>query len=362
MNIGKLKYVEAGYLDTPVEYLENLSKRIGKAKIYIKRDDMTGLGLGGNKARKLNYLIKDALDKGYTAVLTYGGVQTNHGRMTVAAALKYGLKPILVLTGDKPEYASGNLILDTMMGADIYFADTKAFENLEPEEKAAKTAEFMKKCTDEIVAKYESGGDKVYLVPVGGQGVIGSAGYVQVIPEILAQMNLSDIKIDCLVAGYGSTGTFAGLVAGAKYYNAPFEIIGVPVSPTYRSAQVTADFVNEISDYYDMGFKITPDDIRIENGPADALYSGEAYNKPDALTRKYMAMLAQTEGIFTDPCYTGKVLHGVIDMVEREIIPKNKSVMMLHSGGTPAIWSKEHLDDMQSDFYKDYEKLTVFKA
>lgn len=362
MDIKTLEKLPIGYVDTPLEYLENLTKKIGKSKIYVKRDDMTGLALGGNKARKLNYLVKDAVDKGYTALLTFGGVQTNHGRMTVGAAVKYGLKPILLLGGKKPDYCSGNLILDTMMGTDVYFYDTSVFNDLPAAEKAEKTAEFLKKCTDEIIQKYEKQGDKVYSIPVGGQGVIGSAGYIEAVPEIMKQMKEQNINAKYLVAGYGSTGTFAGLVAGALHYKAPFKVIGIPVSPTYRPVENTVDFVNELSKTYDLGFTATAEDICIENGPADAPYSGEAYNKPDSTTREYIELLASTEAIFADPCYTGKVFRGTVEMIKSGKIEPDAGVIFLHTGGSPAIWAKEHLDDMQDQFYNNYDKLTQFTA
>ena len=119
MKIENLKKANVGYTNTPLEFMENLSKKLGKGNLYIKRDDMSGLALGGNKTRKLEYLVQFAIDNGYTALMTFGGVQTNHGRLTVAAAVKYGLKPILVLKGKKPDYLSGNLLLDRLMGADI---------------------------------------------------------------------------------------------------------------------------------------------------------------------------------------------------------------------------------------------------
>lgn len=362
MNIKDLKRAAAGYVDTPLEFMPNLTKEIGKGKLYIKRDDMTGLAFGGNKARKLDYLVQYALDNGYGALMTFGGVQTNHGRMTVAAAVKHGLKPILVLTGAKPDYCSGNLILDKMMGADTYFIDTSTLANLPEAEKKEKTAAFLKKCTDEILEKYAAMGIKVLNVPVGGQGVIGSAGYIQAVPEIMRQMEEQGIEAKYLVCGYGSTGTFGGLVAGAKYYNAPFQVIGVPVSPVVgRGPDVTATFVNELSEFYDMGFTVTEEDIRIEPGTPEDPYGGVGYNIPDSHTRKFMTLLARTEAIFTDPCYTGKIFHGFVDLIERGVIPEGENAIFLHSGGTPAIWSKEHLDDMQDEFWNNVEGITILK-
>lgn len=356
MNIETLKYVQAGYVDTPLEYMPALTKELGGAKLYIKRDDLTGLALGGNKARKLDYIVQYALENGYTALMTFGGVQTNHGRLTVAAAVKYGLKPILVLKGAKPEKLSGNLLLDRLMGSDIYFVDTAAADSLPEEERAAAKQNYLDECTAKIIADYESQGEKVLSIPIGGQTVIGSAGYIQAIPEIMQQMKEQNIDAKYLVVGYGSTGTFAGLWAGAKYYNAPFEVIGIPIEPDYRPVQETVDFINELSKTFDLGFTCTADDLHLEYGEGENFYGGIGYNEPDHLTQNYIELMAKTEAIFLDPCYTGKVFHGFADIVRKGIIPADSTAIFVHTGGAPGLWSQEHLDSMQEIFWADEEK------
>lgn len=361
MKVNEIKKVEVGYLNTPLEYMPNLTKEIGKGKLYIKRDDMTGLAFGGNKARKLDYLVQDAIEDGCNALMTFGGVQTNHGRMTVAAAVKYGMKPILVLTGPKPDYCSGNLILDRMMGADIHFIDTSAYADLPEPEKSEKTAAFLAQETEKLVAEYEKQGIHPYNVPVGGSSLVGAAGYINAIPEIMQQMKDQGIKAKYLVCGYGSMGTFGGLWAGAKYYNAPFEVIGVPVSPTFRGPEQIAGFIGKLSDEYELDITCSPEEIHLATGSKESPYYGVGYNIPDPVTQEYMALLARTEGIFTDPCYSGKIFHGFVDLVKSGVIPEGENAIFLHSGGTPAIWSKEHLDAAQEMFY-DGEGLFVHKA
>lgn len=363
MNIKELKHAQVGYLNTPLEYMPHLTERLGRGKLYIKRDDLTGIAMGGNKARKLDYLVQYAKDNGYTALMTFGGVQTNHGRLTVAAAIKHGLKPILVLKGAKPDSCSGNLILDRLMGADIIFVDSSAADKLTGKEREAVKEEFLKECTQKILTKYEAMGEKVLNIPVGGQGVIGSAGYIQAIPEIMGQMEEQGITAKYLVAGYGSTGTFAGLWAGARYYNAPFEVIGIPIEPDYRLVEATADFINQLSDFYEMGFRITSKDIHLELGEEDNLYGGIGYNEPDHITQSYIQLLAREEAIFADPCYTGKVLHGFVDMIEKGIIPYGENAILLHTGGAPGLWTKEHLESMQEIYWSDEAKdhVTVMK-
>ena len=357
MKIEQLNYVPAGYLNTPLEYMPALTKKLGRGKLYIKRDDMTGLALGGNKARKLNYIVQYALENGYTALMTFGGVQTNHGRLTVAAAIRYGLKPILVLKGAKPDYMSGNLLLDRLMGSDIRFVDTTAAESLPEPERSRVKQEYLDKCTAEIIAEYEARGDKVLSVPVGGQTVVGSAGYVQAIPEIMRQMEEQGIQAKHLVVGYGSTGTFAGLWAGAKYYNAPFEVLGIPIEPDYRPTEETAAFINQLSDTFEMGFHCRAEDLHLEYGQGENFYGGVGYNEPDPITQQYIQLLAETEAIFVDPCYTGKVFHGFVDLARQGKL--DDGAIFLHTGGAPGLWSEEHLDDMQARFWSDEEKDNV---
>ena len=335
MGIENLKKVKLGNYPTPLEKMDNMTKLLGKGDLYIKRDDVTGPAFGGNKTRKLEYLIREAIETGCTAVLTVGGTQTNHGRTTVGAAVKYGLKPILVLSGKDTGYLSGNLNLDAMMGADIYFVSDPS-----------KSAEVIA----DVVKKYEAQGDKVYVIPGGGSNPVGAVGYIMSVKEILDQMKEQSIKIDHLVCTVGSMGTFGGMILGAKYFNAPFDVIAVPVSPAPKGAKEkdVADFVNKVSETYGMGITITPEDVKIAYGPDDAPYSGEQYNKPDPITREAIITLAMNEGIFLDPTYTGKTFRGFIDMVkDGDLIKDGENAIFLHTGGAMALWTKEHLDDMQ---------------
>lgn len=335
MKVEEMKKIHLGEYPTPLEKMENLTRKYGKSNLYIKRDDATGPAFGGNKTRKLEYIMKEAVDEGYTVMITVGGPQTNHGRTTVAAAIKCGLKPVLVLSGHAPKYLSGNLTLDAMMGAEIIFA-----------------GDNMEGAVQATVEKYKKMGEKPYFLPSGGTGMTGVVGYIMTIPEIMKQCEEMDIHPKYLVCAVGSLGTYGGLNVGAKYFNAPFKILGVPVSPKAEDPRIRAsEFMNEVSEYYNMGLHFEVEDLLINNGPEDAPYSGEQYNKPDPLTRKYMFELAKEEGIILDPTYTGKAFRGFLNMVENGTIKPDEDAIFLHTGGAVAVWTKEHLDDMQKELF-----------
>ena len=333
MKLEDVKKIKLGEYPTPLEEMKNLTKKHnggGKARLFIKRDDATGPAFGGNKTRKLEYVMKEALDQGYTAMLTVGGPQTNHGRTTVAAAIKCGMKPILVLGGEAPDYLSGNLTLDAMMGADIYFTANR--EN----------------AVEEVIKQYEEKGEKVYYLPAGGTGTTGVVGYINAVKEIMDQCAEQGLNPKYLVCTVGSLGTFGGLNVGVKYYNAPFKVLGIPVSPGEKN-EGAAKFINDVFKFYEMDFHVEPEDLLIEYGPEDAPYAGEQYNKPDPLTRAAMFELAREEGVISDPTYTGKTLRGLLDLVDSGKL--DGDIIFLHTGGAMAVWTKEHLDDMQQELF-----------
>ena len=333
MKLEDISKFNLGVYPTPLEKMNNLSAHFGKGDLFIKRDDTTGPSLGGNKTRKLEYLLHDAISKGYTAVLTVGGPQTNHGRMTASAAIKLGLKPILVLMGKPQAYFSGNLALIAMMGVDI------VFDNGKHEETVADT-----------IRRYESSNEKVYFIPAGGSDNIGALGYIHAVKELLVQMDALDIHSKYLVCSLGSMGTFGGLCIGARYFGAPFRVIGVPVAPQDNGIfKRAADYLNRVCSHYELNITFIPDDMQIMNGPENDFYSGNAYNVPDPKTRRAMFLLAKTEGIILDPVYTGKAFRGFCDMLKTGVIEPDSKPIFLHSGGAMAVWTKEHLDDMQAE-------------
>ncbi len=350
----KIEKVQTAILPTPLHKMENLTKQVGLGDLYIKRDDMTGFAMGGNKLRKLDYVVKYCLDNGYTTILTQGGPQTNHGRLTAAACAKYGLKCILFLLGKPSDYMSGNQVLDRMMGADIYYSDMSRYlsENKDKpfDVQVKEYKEIKNGWVKEVVDKYEANGEKVYDLPIGGHTLEGVLGYVDCVEEVMEQMKTQNIKIDYLVVGNGSGGTLSGLLLGAKYHNAPFKIISANISKkSDKEMQGIVDFANQTSEKFDMGVTVTLEDLHYTCND----HVGPGYNVPDEETRKVMYRLASAEGILTDPCYTGKSFASFLDLVEKgEVIPKGSSAVFLHTGGVPGIYTKEHLDAMQEELWK----------
>ncbi len=351
--LKKIEKVQTAILPTPLHKMDNLTKQVGMGDLYIKRDDMTGLAMGGNKLRKLDYVIKYCLDNGYTTVLTHGGPQTNHGRLTAAACAKYGLKCALFLMGKKEDYMSGNQVLDRMLGADIYFSDMSRYltENKDKpfDVQVAEYKEIRASWVDEVIAKYEAQGEKVYNLPVGGHTPEGVLGYVDCVEEIMEQMKAQNLTIDYMVVGNGSGGTLAGVLLGAKYHKAPFKIIAANISKkSEKEMQEVIEYANKTSEIFEMGVTVTTEDLHHYCNE----YVGVGYNIPDEETRKTMYRLASAEGILTDPCYSGKSFASFLGLVEKgEIIPKGASAVFLHTGGTPGIYTKEHLDAMQEELW-----------
>ncbi len=327
----KVDKMKTGFLDTPIHKLDNISKDL-RCNIYIKRDDMTGYAFGGNKLRKLDYLIKDALDKGCDTLLTYGGPQTNHGRLTASVAARFGMKSIIIMDGQKPKEASGNIILDLMMNSDLYFTDN---------------AEKKDSIREEVINKYESQGHKVYEIPVGGSSELGILGYFDAAEEINSQINTMDIDLDFIVCGYGSAGTYGGLLLGKKYFNNKYKVIGVSVSEkSEKQISNDIDYMNRAAVKYNMGIKLTRDDLWIEKG-----FVGKGYNIPDEETRKTIYYVAGKEAVILDPCYTGKAFRGMMNLIKEGKIVPNSNVLFIHTGGTPGIYVKEHLEEFQKELW-----------
>ena len=335
---------------TPLQRMENLEQALGCGPLYIKRDDLTPLGLGGNKTRKLEFLLGDALAGGADTLVTVGGVQTNHGRLTAAAAAKAGLACTLVLDGARPEKLSGNLLLDCLLERLERELDEQSEHSRESHRRLwdHKDGRSTSAVIEETLAALQAAGRAPYFIPEGGSNAVGSAGYLAMVPELLAQADSLPVPPARLVCTMGSLGTFAGLWLGARAFGAPFSVTGVAVNPTTGyTREKAAALVNEMSAAYGLDIAAAPEDMDIIYADAAHDYAGPGYNVPDAKTRGAVELLARTEGIFLDPCYTAKSFRGFCD-IAREL---DGGAIFVHTGGTPALWTQEHLDAFAADYW-----------
>lgn len=319
--IDKIPTIKLASIPTPLEEAPRLAHKIGLSKLFIKRDDLTGFAGGGNKARKLEYDFAQIINDGYDVVLTAGGIQSNHARMTAAAARKLRLDIKLVLGGPNFEITKGNLLLDVMFGAEIrYLVDDDANASLENE---------MQKWSDELKNK----GHKPFVIPIGGSTGLGALGYVKAMQELAAQLPNGDVQI---ILGVGSCGTFAGTILGAKIFMPKARIIGISVSRTVDTIKKrTAEIISESAGLIDC--KINVDDLLIE------CYDNyfEEYGTITKEGEQAIYNCANLEGVLLDPIYTGKVMAGLTDLTNKNIIDKNIPVVFIHTGGMPIIFSFE---------------------
>ena len=354
MNIESINKTSVGILNTPIQRLNRLSEKLG-INLFIKRDDLNGLAFGGNKLRKLDYFIYEAVQQGADRIITYGSNQSNHGRLTAAAAAKFGMKCAILMDELPPEKATGSLLIDRVLGADIYFMDDSDFCNDPEAEYHEKVRKLYAQATEKVKAKYEAEGEKVYIVPEGGSSPLGALGYFNAAKEIAAQADEMGVAFDYVVTVLGSTATFGGLILGTKYYNTGWTCVGVNMAPysEYAMGRRIA-FINRVSDYWNLGISIGMDDMIV-----DSSAGGPGYNVPDPKTREYIYLMAREEGIILDPCYTAKAFGGIVEMSKDGRLPEGSNVLLIHTGGTPGIFAQEHVDAMQEELW-DGEK-TIFR-
>lgn len=315
-------------LPTPTQRLNGISELTG-CDCWIKRDDMTDWGMGGNKLRKLEYLLWDARRQGATVLLTYGGAQTNHGRLTAAVAARYGMKCAILCPDQHPDQVNGNILLDRIMGAEVYVQDGGSIKEL----------------SQRVIAQYEAAGEKVYEIPVGGSNTVGLRGYFACAEELKIQLDQLGWQPDYIVCAAGSLGTYLGLWMGAKHYGLAGDVTGVAISPWGQDKE------KRLMDYYAQGCQefglpqlAGREDFHIETG-----YVGEGYNSTDARARRAIYLMGRKEAILLDPCYTGKAFGGLLDMMETGKIPKGSRVLFLHTGGTPALYNPKHQQALEAE-------------
>ena len=316
--------VRLGHLPTPLEPMDRLSEELNGPRFWVKRDDCTGLSSGGNKTRKLEFLIADALEKNATCVITQGATQSNHARQTAAAAAKVGLGCHILLedrTGyNSEEYnLNGNVLLDQLHGATISKRNGGA----------DMTAEM-----EVLASQLLSDGETPYIIPGGGSNTTGALGYVVCAAELEEQALENNVEIDALVHATGSSGTQAGLVAGLCSLESDIHLLGIGVrAPQEKQEKMVHDLAMATTDFLGNGVSVPRDVVR-----ANCNYVGEGYGLPTEHMINALKMLAQLEGLLFDPVYSGKGLAGLIDLTRQGYFDGMQNVVFLHTGGSAALF------------------------
>jgi D-cysteine desulfhydrase family pyridoxal phosphate-dependent enzyme len=317
--LQKLGPVSLGYLPTPISPLPRLSEALGGPEIWVKRDDLTGLATGGNKVRKLNYVMADAVQQKADLVMTTGAQQSNQARQAAAAAAMLGIPCTLVLGGPPPQGApQGNYLIDRLVGAEAIWAyDTPTDLALE-----------------EAAERIRAEGKNPYVIPLGASNGLGTCGYVEAMVEALEQSRELDQGFDVMVVASGSGGTQAGMALGARALGYKGQVIGVSIieyTATYRPK--VAQLAQDAAQLLELDLQLTEDELVVDDGYLEAGYGVLTEGEREAIQ-----LAARYEGLLIDPVYTGRALAGLIAMIRAGKFSKSERVLFWHTGGTPALF------------------------
>ena len=317
MAIPRLRFA---HLPTPVEELERLREVLGDGpRILIKRDDQTGLALGGNKTRKLEFLVAEARDQGAQTLISGGALQSNHCRQTAAAAARFGFECILVLTGDVPEDPSANLLLDQLFAAQVvYVRDRKDRDRI----------------LQQTFDRAANEGKKPYLVPYGGSSPTGALGYAFAVKELMEQ----NVHADWIVFATSSGGTHAGLMLGQRVFGYKGKVLGISIdeSVEWLSSHVS-ELASSASEKLGKRIEFTSAEVL-----ANADYCKAGYGVLTEPDREAIHLFAKHEGLLLDPVYTGRAAAGMIDLIRNGFFKKDETLLFLHTGGQPALFADEY--------------------
>lgn len=317
--IPRLKFA---HLPTPIEPLPRLSAILNGPHLLVKRDDQTGLAFGGNKTRKLEFLVAEAQARGADTLLSAGALQSNHCRQTAAAAAKFGFNCILVLVGHPPVQASANLLLDQLFGAEIVWA-----------EKSRRDAVLQ-----ENFENTSAQGNKPYLVPYGGSSPTGALGYVFAMEEFVGQK----VKADWIVFASSSGGTQAGLVLGTRIFGYKGKVLGISIDEPQRILQErVAKLASETSERLGPRIEFASDEVLVNDE-----YAAPGYGVLTGAEREAISLFAKYEGLLLDPVYTGRAAAGLIDLVRKGFFKKDETVLFWHTGGQPALFAEIYQPDL----------------
>jgi len=314
-----LPRVSMAHLPTPIETLPRLTALLDGPELCVKRDDQTGLATGGNKTRKLEFLIADALEHEADTVITCGAAQSNHARQTAAAAARFGLHPVLVLRGSASSQIQGNLLLDRLLGAEIVWTGEASPQG---------------QLTD-VARDLEEDGRRPYVVPYGGSNPVGVSGYVAAMREFLDQCSDRDIAFDRIVIATSSGGTQAGLVLGARVFGYRGQILGISVDPEAATLKnELAELTTSTAEHLSLDLSFQPDDFLVNDD-----YLGGGYGVVGELEREAIHTVAQAEGLLLDPVYTGRAFGGLLDLIRNGALEADERILFWHTGGTPGLFA-----------------------
>lgn len=314
-------------LPTRIEKLERLSQKLDGPTIYIKRDDQTGTEVSGNKIRKLEFSVKEALDQKCDVLITCGGIQSNHCRATAAVAARLGMKSVLVLRGDSETESDGNLFIDKLLGAEIRFVTPEEYKN--------NKAGIM----EQIKAQLEEKGCSPYIIPEGASNGIGGFGYYNAMKEIICQEKELGVHFDRIVLAVGSGGTHSGLFLASKTLEYTGEIYGVNVcDDAEHFKNEIYKIIHESMQYIDVNLHISKDEIHIIDG-----YVGRGYalSRPEEL--HFIHDFAKLEGIILDPVYTGKAMYGLVQEIKKGTFKNCENILFIHTGGAFGLFPQKDL-------------------
>jgi L-cysteate sulfo-lyase len=311
-----------GFFPTPLVEMKRLSGRLGGPHLWIKRDDMSGLAFGGNKTRKLEFLLAEARANGCDAVITAGAAQSNHCRQTAAAAAALGFSCHLALGGSPPEALNGNLLLDQLLGAKIHWCGNR------------RKGEGLVDVEEELTSR----GLRPYVIPYGGSNVVGAAGFAAALVEVDAQLRAAGIRADAIVFASSSGGTQAGLMVGKSITESDGQLLGIRIDKGEAGedpfeSQI-ASLANQLAQRLDSPDEHTPEDIVLNSN-----YTGAGYGIVGDLEREAIRLMAQTEGILLDPVYSGRAFGALLDLLERHEFGSHEHVVFWHTGGAPALFA-----------------------
>jgi D-cysteine desulfhydrase len=314
--IPRLKFA---HLPTPIEELPRLSEELGGPKIFVKRDDQTGLAFGGNKTRKLEFLVAEALEQGARMLISGGALQSNHCRQTAAAAARFGLDCTLVLNGEMRERPSANLLLDQLFGAQILTIQDRAYRD-----------QILQETYDQAVAA----GKKPYLVTYGGSSPTGALGYAFAMQEFMDQ----NVNVDWIIFGTSSGGTHAGLVLGQRVSGYKGKVLGISIDePEAWLKTRVSELASDASELLGERIDFTRDDVL-----ANEEYCQAGYGVLTDAEREAVKLFARMEGLLLDPVYTGRAAAGMLDLIRKGFFKKDETVLFWHTGGAPALFAEKY--------------------